>query len=238
MKKIALVLAWFCCLAAMAQAGIAKYCMSYSDFVNGNWIPVEELTQGRTLQACQLKSLDNHYYFRTGDKTADKVLKKEAFAVMYGDQLFVNCRNLRNNGISLDVTGYTQAVRYDQDKVCVMAYKIDDASFLLGLGLEIASVCVDNKAAKGGLGAAAIGTMISNEFLSKTVCYLVDNDADPKGKIAVTRMNDQYMENLLCDDAPLLEQYNAIHNKRSRQSSANVLPILMEKGLVTSFATN
>ena len=46
------------------------------------------------------------------------------------------------------------------------------------------------------------------------------------------------MENLLNDDAPLLEQYMAIHSKRSRQSSANVLPILMEKGLVTSFATN
>ena len=80
--------------------------------------------------------------------------------------------------------------------------------------------------------------MIGNEFLSKTVCYLIDNDADVKGKIPVTRMNDQYMENLLNDDAPLLEQYMAIHNKRSRQSSANVLPILMEKGLVTSFATN
>ena len=157
---------------------------------------------------------------------------------MYGDQLFVNCRNLRNNGVCLDVSGYTQAVRYDQDKVCVMAYKIDDGSFLLGLGLEIASVCVDNKAAKVGLDAAAIGTMIGNEFLSKTVCYLVDNDADVKGKIPVTRMNDQYMKNLLNDDAPLLEQYMAIHNKRSRQSSANVLPILMEKGLVTSFATN
>ena len=82
MKKILLVLAWFCCLAVMAQAGVAKYCMSYSDFVNGNWKPVEELTQGRTKRACQLKSLDNHYYFRTGDKAADKVLKKQAFAVM------------------------------------------------------------------------------------------------------------------------------------------------------------
>ena len=116
---------------------------------------------------------------------------------MYGDQLYVNCRNLRNNGVRLDVSGYTQAVRYDKDKVCVMAYKIDDGSFFLGIGLDVASVFVDNKAAKVGLGAAAIGTMIGNEFLSKTVCYLVDNDADVKGKIPVTRMNDQYMENLL-----------------------------------------
>ncbi len=237
MKKI-LVAIVFCCLTLMAQAGIVKYCMSYSDFVNDNWTPVEELTQGRTKRACQLKSLDNHYYFRTGDKAADKVLKKEAFAVMYGDQLYVNCRNLRNNGVRLDVTGYTQAVRYDKDKVCVMAYKIDDGSFFLGIGLDVASVFVDNKAAKVGLEAAAIGTMIGNEFLSKTVCYLVDNDADVNGKFAVTRINDQYMENLLNDDAPLLEQYMAIHSKRSRQSSANVLPILMEKGLVTSFATN
>ena len=49
-------------------------------------------------------------------------------------------------------------------------------------------------------------------------------------------MNDQYMENLLNNDAPMLEKYKAIDNKRDRQSAANVIPILMEKGLVTSFA--
>ena len=236
MKKNVLVLAWFCCLTLMAQAGVAKYCMIYSDLVKGNWKSVDELTHGSTCQECQMKSYNHHFYFRTGNKEADKKLKKEAFAIMYGDQLFVNCRNLRNDGVCLDVTGYTQAVRFDKDKVCVMAYKIDDVSLLLGLGLDIASIFVDNKAVSIGLDLAATSCYIGNDFLSKTVCYLVDSDANMKGKIPVTRMNDQYMENLLNNDAPMLEKYKAIDNKRDRQSAANVIPILMEKGLVTSFA--
>ena len=236
MKKNVFVLALFCCLALMAQAEVAKFCMTYSDFVSGNWKSVDELTQGRTLQALQLKNSENHVYFKTGDKEADKVLKKNAFAVMYGDRLFVNCRNLRCNELSLDVTGYTQAVRYDNDKVCVMAYKCHDASLLLGIGLGVAGWFVDSPAAFVGLEAASCAAYISNDFLSTTVCYLVDSDANPKGKIAVTRINDQFMNDLLNTDDALLQKYNAISSKRNRQSSANVLPILMEKGLVPSLA--
>ena len=42
------------------------------------------------------------------------------------------------------------------------------------------------------------------------------------------------MELLRGDDANLLHEYMAITTKRNRQSAANVLPILMEKGLVAS----
>ena len=48
----------------------------------------------------------------------------------------------------------------------------------------------------------------------------------------ITRINDAFMENLLSDDASLLGKYMAVKNKHGRQSAANVLPILMEKGLV------
>ena len=44
------------------------------------------------------------------------------------------------------------------------------------------------------------------------------------------------MNDLLNTDDALLQKYNAISSKRNRQSSANVLPILMEKGLVPSLA--
>lgn len=90
----------------MAQAQVVKYCMSYSDFVAGNWKPVEELTGGRTKQACQMKTIDNQVRLRTGDKEADRILKKQVFAVMYGNELLVNCRNLRYNESCLDATGY------------------------------------------------------------------------------------------------------------------------------------
>ena len=42
------------------------------------------------------------------------------------------------------------------------------------------------------------------------------------------------MEELLENDAALLNKYKAIKAKHNRQSAANILPILMEKGLVES----
>lgn len=238
MKKNVFVLALMCCLTLMAQAQVAKYCMTYSDYVAGNWKSVDDLTKGQTKQVCQMKNFNNCYSFKTGVKDADKMLKRDAFAVMYGGHLYVNCRNLRNDGVQLDVTGYTQAVRYGKDKVCVMAYKTHDASLLLGFGLSMAGCFVGNTAVSLGLEAAGTACWIGNEFLSRTVCYLVDSDANEKGKMEVTRVNDKFMENLLNKDASLFEKYMAISNKRSRQSSANVLPILMEKGLVASSAIN
>ena len=46
------------------------------------------------------------------------------------------------------------------------------------------------------------------------------------------------MDQLLADDTAMLGKYNAISGKKSRQSAANVLPILMEKGLIASNAIN
>lgn len=232
MKKNVFVLAFFCCLSLFAQAQVAKYCMNYADFVADKWTPVEKLTEGRSMQACQLKTSDNYIYFRTGDKDADKVLKKEAFAVMYGDQLFVNCRNLRCKDIPLDVSRYTPAVRYDNDKICVMAYKACNGALLLSLGMDIASIFVDDLATDISLHVGSAALWITGECLSNKVCYLVDSDANAQGKTAVTRMNDEFIGNLLANDTALLAKYNAVSTKHNRQSAANVLPILMEKGLV------
>ncbi len=236
MKKNVFILALFCCLTVMAQAQVAKYCMTYADFVAGKWNSVDELTKGR--QACQIKTDNKQVRFKTGDKAADKMLKKEAFAVMYGDQLFVNCRNLRCNDICLDVLGYTQAVRYDNDKICVMAYKCNDAAFVLELGTAVAGCLVDSKALSAGLWVTSGAIGFYNENMKTMACYLVDGSTTEKGKINATRINDSFMESLLASDAPLLEKYKAISGKRSRQSAANVLPILMEKGVVAMHAVN
>ena len=59
MKKNVFVLALMCCLTLMAQAQVAKYCMTYSDYVAGNWKSVDDLTKGQTKQACQMKNFNN-----------------------------------------------------------------------------------------------------------------------------------------------------------------------------------
>lgn len=236
MKKNVFVLALFCCLTVMAQAQVAKYCMTYADFVAGKWNSVDELTKGR--QACQIKTDQKQVRFKTGDKVADKMLKYEAFAVMYGNQLFVNCRNLRSNGTTLDILGYTQAVCYDNDKVCVMAYKRNDAAFMLELGTAVAGSMVDSKALRVGLWATSGAIGFYNENMKTMACYLVDGSTNENCKFNATRINDSFMESLLASDAPLLEKYKAISGKRSRQSAANVIPILMEKGIVAMNTVN
>jgi phage baseplate assembly protein gpV len=237
MKKNVFVLALFCIVSMMANAEVAKYCMSNEDFVADNWKSVDELTAGRTKQVCQIKSGEHGvFHFKTGDKESDQVLKKEAFAVMYGKQLFVNCRNLRYKDGALETSQYVQAIRYDKNKLCILAYRTDIKTALAEVGTGVAGILVDNTAVSLGLIGTSVGFGIANSNLSNLKCYLIDSGANEKGKIALTRINDEYMEQLLADDAALLERYKAIKAKHNRQSAANILPILLEKGLVESVA--
>ena len=236
MKKNVFVLALFCFVSMMANAEVAKYCMSYEDFVADNWKSVDELTAGRTKQVCQIKSGDHGvFYFKTGDKQSDKVLKKEAFAVMYGQQLFVNCRNLRNN-VGLETSKYVQAVRYDKDKLCLLAFKTDGVTAVAAFGTAAVGLFAGNTATRLGFTSTSIALGIANESLSNLKCYLLDGTVNQEGKTAITRINDDFMDQLLVNDTPLLERYKAVKAKHNRQSAANILPILMEKGLVESAA--
>ena len=232
MKKNVFMIMVLCCVSLMAKAEVAKYCMSYADYVAGNWKSVDELTEGRTHQVCQLKSDDHCVYFKTGDKLSDEILKKQAFAVKYGNQLYVNSRNLRYNDIPLETSKYIQAVPYGDDKLCVMAYKTNGLLALADVGCLASSIFVKDTWVSLGLLGGSVAAGIANKSLSDYACYLIDSNANAKGKTPITRINDQFMENLLSDDTPLLDKYMAIKSKHNRQSAANVLPILMEKGLV------
>ena len=235
MKKNVFVLALFCFVSMMANAEVAKYCMSYEDFVADNWKSLDELTAGRTKQVCQIKSGDHGvYYFKTGDKKSDQVLKKEAFAVMYGKQLFVNCRNLKCNNVGLETSKYVQAVRYDKNKICILAFKTDGVTAVAAFGTAAVGLFAGNTTSRLGWTTTSVALGVINSDLSNLKCYLLDSGANEQGKTAVTRINDEFMTELLVDDAPLLERYNAIKAKHNRQSAANILPILMEKGLVES----
>ena len=88
---------------------------------------------------------------------------------------------------------------------------------------------------------------VVHPWKNKKVAFFGDSITDPniktkgtdsKGRTPVTRINDKFMEQLLTDDTAMLAKYNAISSKKQRQSASNVLPILMEKGLVPSNAIN
>jgi len=215
------------------MAQVAKCFMSYEDFVADKWVSSDSLIEGRVLPEPQLKYDNGEYKIKTGDKEVDKIIKKEVFAIMYGKQLYLNCRNLRNNDIPLEMSGYGQAYRYGKDQVCVAVYHINDGAFLLGLGADVASFFVDTPM-KIGLTVTSTALWLAKDKLNSFRCFLVEGKQDNKGRYETVRMNDAFMENLLADDSKMLAKYQACSNKRARQSAANVLPVLMDKGLVNA----
>ena len=232
MKKFAMMM-MACCMPMMMMAQGAKYCMTYADYKANNWKTVESLVNGRTEQMPQIKQDGGEYKVKSGDKDADRILKKEAFAITFGKQLYVNCRNLRYDDVILDTQNYVQAYPYAGNKLLIAVYHINDGAFLLGLGADVASVFTPlgtSIALRGASTALWLGRHQLNSFR----CYLVDTDANEKGRYPVTRINDEFMEKLLANDAHLLARYKAVSKKSERQSAANVLPILTEKGLVPS----
>lgn len=229
MKKLIMLL--LCCLPMMLQAQDAKFCKSYSDFVANRWTPVESLTKGRTNQMCQIKFENDQFKFKTGDKEADEILKKEVLVVEYMGHLYVNCRNLRCNDIVLDVTNYAQAYRYEGDKLCVVAHWINGGALMASIAGDVAFIASPLPVAIPA-GVASDVIWLNMDKFNSYRCYYLDQDANSKGKTAVVRINDEFVKKVLANDHALLERYNAIEKKNARQSAANILPVLKEKGLI------
>jgi hypothetical protein len=231
MKKLVIMMMMVGCLPTMMKAQSAKYCMTYSDFKANHWNTIESLVDGRSEMMPQIKMDETDYKVKSGDKEADRILKKEVFAITFGKQLYVNCRNLRYNDIILDTQKYVQGYRYAGNKLLIAVYHINDGAFLMGLGADVASVFTP-LGTSIALESASTALWLNRSKLNSYRCYLIDTDANEKGRYAVTRIDDAYMTKLLSDDAHILARYNAVSSKRERQSASNVLAVLTEKGLV------
>lgn len=230
MKKL-IVMMMVSCLPMMMMAQPAKYCMTYSDYKTHNWNTIESLVNGRSEMIPQIKMDETDYKVKSGDKATDRILKKEVFAISFGKNLYVNCRNLRCKDIILDTQQYVQAYPYAGNKLLIAVYHINDGAFLLGLGADVASIFTP-LGPSIALQTASTALWLNRSKLNSYRCYLIDTDANEKGRYAVTRIDDAYMTKLLSDDAHMLARYNAVSSKRERQSASNVLAVLTEKGLV------
>ncbi len=221
------------CLPAMLMAQSAKYCMTYSDYKANHWNTIESLVDGRSDVMPQIKMNETDYKVKSGDKEADRILKKQVFGISFGKQLYVNCRNLRYKDIILDTQQYVQGYPYAGNKILIAVYHINDGAFLLGLGADVASVFTP-LGTSIALQSASTALWLGRNKLNSHRCYLIDTDANEKGRYDVTRVDDEFMGKLLANDAHLLARYNAVSNKRDRQSASNVMAILTEKGLIAA----
>jgi len=219
-------------LSANAESQLdAKVYMTYADFVAGNYVSLDSIVGGRTHQICQVREEDYQYRIKTGDKEADKILKYQALVVEYGGQLYVNCRYLRCNDVPLEITNYSQAVRYDGDKLCVISHWINTLASLADLATNVTTVFSPLPVAIPAA-AASVALEWNMDRLSNYRCYYLGSDANAKGRTPIVRMDDTFMSDVLKDSPELLQRYNALSKKRQRQAAANILPFLREKGLI------
>lgn len=221
------------CLPTMMMAQPAKYCMTYSDYKTNHWNTIESLVNGRSEMMPQIKMDESDIKVKSGDKEVDRILKKEVFAITFGKQLYVNCRNLRCKDIILDTQNYVQAYPYVGNKLLIAVYHINNGAFLMGLGADVASVFTPIGPSIA-LRSTSTALWLSRKKLDNHCCYLIDTDADGKGRYPVTRIDDDFMAKLLANDAHLLARYNAVSSKKERQSASNVMAILTEKGLIAA----
>jgi len=153
------------------------------------------------------------------------------------NQLFINSRTLRDDdGAVLPISHYTRALHYKGGKLLVVCYHVSLGSVLelVNMGLDVALIATGHYTI-GGLFLAADLLLTNEKLMESHVLYLLDKGPNEKGKINMTKLNDQFMENLLRDDPVTFSQYQGRGSKGERQSAANILPILVKKGLISDY---
>jgi len=225
------------CLLWMTVQAQVKACMNYDDFKADKWKPYTDLIEGKEPDSCRVKYDGTNFTFKTSDKEVNKVIKHDVFLMSVDGQLFANQHMLRDeNGNILPVNNYLRALPYKGGKLCVVSYKVTlgDVLDLVNIGLDVALLATGHTT----LGTIFLTTdllLTNDKLMEHHILYLIDKEPNAKGKIVMTRMNDQFMENLLRDDPVTFEQYYGRNKKGNRQSAANILPILVKKGLIEDY---
>lgn len=221
-------------LSALAQV---KICMSYDDFVAGQWKPYDDLIPGKEPDSVRVKYDGMDFTLKTSDKEVNKVIKKDVFMMSIDNQLFINQRTLRDDdGVILPVNNFLRALPYKDGKLCVVCYHstLGDLLDLVNIGLDVALLATGHTT-WGTIFLATDLLLTNDDLMEKHVLYLLDKGPNNKGKILMTRINDHFMEKLLRDDPVTFELYYGRGTKGQRQSASNILPILVKKGLIGDY---
>lgn len=224
------------CLTVTVKAQV-KVCMSYNDFKANQWKPYESLTEDKKPDSCRVKYDGVEFSIKTDDKEINQKLKNEVFLMSIDRQLFINSKTLRDDdGDVLPISHYTRALPYKGGKLLVVCYHVSLGSVLdmVNMGLDVALIATGHYTV-GGLFLAADMLLTNENLMESHVLYLLDKGPNDKGKILMTRLNDEFMEKLLRDDPVTFSKYQGRSKKGERQSAANILPILEKKGLIENY---
>ena len=221
MKRI-LLLILVSALALVSEAQ-PSYCLSYADFQAGNWLHLDTLIVKRQSRQRQFLMGVGKIKLTSGDKKTDKILKEQAFAVLYHDTVFVNCTKLQYDDNQLG-NGYTKALRLGQDKL-----------LLAGSAALEDQVISDIRTGATLLGGGAIGGALAaysmrEEMAISKGCFVTEIEFR-SGMVKIVAIDDAFVRNNLSKNPELIEQYEQIKPKE-RLLATNVIPLFRKAGLI------
>lgn len=166
-----------CMMAATAVHAQVKYCNSFYDYRNSQWHELNaDVQMERNSKAKTYWWGSSEIKFVSSDKQAEKLLKKEAFAVMFEDSIYVNCKMLSCQGYKFG-HGFTKALPFYNDNLMIVYLPVEEAGFTSSMTVMFGLI--------GGLAAAAA---TSKGMLENLACYLVNTNSAEK-KIKVKRLD-------------------------------------------------
>ncbi len=181
-----------------------KYCMSYKDYIDENWI---EGTEAKLINRNELKEEfkgDQDYNFISTDKKTNKLIKKKAFAVLYKDHLYINSSSLRAKMQTFG-QGYTLAYPLNTGGICLTHLRCMSGA-QMGVAFGI-----------GGL----TGALIASSIPDCEMAYYLDSD---EGKIIA--FDDKFMKTFLADKPEFLKEYMSVKNKSNRTNPERIIRLL------------
>ena len=212
MKKTILILL-ISILSTVCEAQ-SKYCLSYSDYLSDTWYPLEKMEFEYRSGNKSLWWGGANYKPITGNKETDKLLKKKARFLMYNDSLYVNNRGLSFKGQKFG-NWYSPACVYDKDAFLFIALSTKSRSNTSGAALMF-----------GALGGAIAAASNDKDYQ----CYILTPTSTEDA--IVKPIDEKYMLKLLEGHDDLLNDYQAVTEKKKRYSPDVVIPILKKLGLV------
>ena len=213
MKRVLILIVLSCFSLTGLQAQIS-YCMSYADYEEGNWTELDTL---------MLKGRKQNHRIKTENDSLDKVLKDEAFAVLYHDTLFVNKAHMYYNGERFG-KGYAPAYIYGRGQICFVSRLPQDN------GASGVPAVVSFGVMFGAIGAGLMAG-VYEASLRGYYCFLVKREYED-GRKEARIIDDKFMEKYEDISPEFYAEYMSVKNKKKREVASHVLPLLKEWQLI------
>ncbi len=210
MKKILLTFLFLYSLQTSAQG---RYCTSFNDYLEDNWIEVPTLTINRHSKSAPKPNEAIDYSFTSNDETTDTHLDEKAVFVQCNDSLFINLREF-SMGLEFFTNHYALAYPLTNNKIVFISPKPK----------EYKSVHY--------LVVGPIPIPLKFKSTSKPAnCYLID-DISLGGYSPVKLIGDESITKVLNGHDDLIDEYFAEKKKKIRETPSHIMPLLRKAKMI------